>query len=554
MMTGLFLIIGAVAAIGLLTLVPKVTNTTARGLIVALAAAVFLGFFTISSFRYVGENQLGVVVKNVGGKSLPPGKIIATGGEKGPQADILPPGWHPWLWPVIYDVELYPVLEIEPDTVGLLSAADGQPLPTDMIYAPEWEPDQVKRMAEDAAYFLGEGDGYKGPQATVLKPGSYRINPKLFKVETVSVTNVEKATVGVVKSNVGEVPPYAKEDSDILVERGERGIWRQPLLPQEYYLHTRAYQVTTVSTAKRVVHYTKDQAERDDGPMREERAITVRSSDGFTFPVDVRVEFEVRPEDAALVVAEFGNDREPLLNRLNSAVRAIFRNNAESVKALDYVQQRSQQESQSLEMLRSEMVKVGVTVTAVRIGDVGDEDTLGPLLKTQTDREIALQEQETFREQQRAAEQKKELTRTEQEAEEEKRLATARYDVQIAEQEKQRRIIEAEAESEAIQIRAQAQADAYGLIAQQIGAGNAALVEILKVVGDAGINITPRVMVSGGPGGEAAMDSQTTALIGTMLDTMISRDAPERAGDRQASGDGQPTSDRHATRGGSDGN
>jgi len=538
MTTVFFLLIGAVAAIGLLTLIPKIPNTTGRAALVLGAALVFLVFFTISSFRYVGENQLGVVVKNVGGRSLPPGKIIATKGEKGPQADILPPGWHPWLWPIIYDVELHPVLEIEPDTVGLLSAADGQPLPTDMIYAPEWEPDQVKRMAEDAAYFLGDGGGYKGPQATVLKPGNYRINPKLFKIETAPVTNVEKATVGAVKSNVGDIPEYAAEDTDALVNRGQRGIWRQPLLPQKYYLNTNAYEVTVVSTAKRVVHYTKMQEQHAGADARttEEREITVRSSDGFTFPVDVRIEFEIRPKDAALVVAEFGNDQEPLLNRLNSAVRAIFRNNAESVKALDYVQQRSLQEKQSLTMLSDEMTRVGVTVTAVRIGDVGDEETLGLLLKTQTDREIALQEQETFREQQRAAEQKKELTRTEQEAEEERRLATARYEVQIAEQDKQQRIIQAEAEAESIQIRAQAQADAYALIAQQIGPGNAALVEILKVVGDSGINITPRVMVSGAPGGEAGLDSQTTALIGTMLDTMVSRDVPETRDDRRAEG------------------
>jgi uncharacterized membrane protein YqiK len=156
----------------------------------------------------------------------------------------------------------------------------------------------------------------------------------------------------------------------------------------------------------------------------------------------------------------------------------------------------------------------------VRIGDVGNEETLGSLLKTQTDREIALQEQETFREQQRAAEQKKLLTKTEQEAEEEKRLATASYEVQIAEQKQKQRVIQAEAEAQAIKIQAQAQADAYRLIAEQIGSGNAALVEVLKIVGERGIQITPRVMVTGGGANGAG---QATALIGTMLDTMIDR-------------------------------
>jgi regulator of protease activity HflC (stomatin/prohibitin superfamily) len=212
---------------------------------------------------------------------------------------------------------------------------------------------------------------------------------------------------------------------------------------------------------------------------------------------------------------------------VNSAVRAIFRNNAETVKAINYVKERSQQESQSLKMLQEEMKRIGVTVMAVRIGDVGDENTLGELLKTQTDREIALQEQATFQEQQRAAEQKKELTRTEQEAEEEKRLATAKYGVQISEEDKKKRVIEAEAEAESVKIKAEAQANAYQLIAEQIGQGNAALVEVLKVVGESGIEITPRVMVVGGntrgDGQVVAENPQTTALIGTMLDSMISK-------------------------------
>ncbi|MCZ6811133.1 MAG: hypothetical protein O7D97_03945, partial [Planctomycetota bacterium] len=179
-------------------------------------------------------------------------------------------------------------------------------------------------------------------------------------------------------------------------------------------------------------------------------------------------------------------------------------------------------------MLATEMSKVGVTVTAVRIGDVGDEQTLGALLKTQTDREIALQEQVTFQEQQRAAEQQKALSRTQQEAEEERRLATAMYEVQIAEQNKERRIIEAGAEAEAIRIKAEAQAEAYRVIALQIGSGNAALLELLKIVGERGINITPRVMVVGSNGGNAGTGGSTeaTALIGTMLDTMISRQEP----------------------------
>jgi uncharacterized membrane protein YqiK len=529
-MSGMVIVVGLGLAIAIVTMAmrypaanPSAAATLrAAGTIAALL--IFAASIVLSSVRYVGENAVGVVVKNALGPKLPPGKIIATEGEMGPQARILPPGWHFGYWPVIFDVDKDDVITIREGQVGLLTTTDGLPLTPGEIYAPEWSQEAFKGML-DAEYFLAEGGGLKGPQASVLTPGKHRLNTRLFQYEIVPVTNIEQATVGVVKSNVGEMVA-GTTDTD-LVDRGQRGIWRQPLLPQKYYLHTKAFEVTVVSTEAQVVRYTKA------AKAGEENEITVRSSDGFTFPVDVRVEYEIKPQDAALVVARFRGDVERLRNRLNSAVRAIFRNNAEAVKALDYVQQRSSQESQSLAMLAEEMIKVGLTITAVRIGDVGDEASLGALLKTQTDREIALQEQMTFQEQQRAAEQKKALTRTEQEAEEERRLATAKYEVQIAEQAKERRIIEAGAEAEAIRIKAEAQAEAYRVVAQQIGPGNAALVELLKIVGEQGITITPRVMVVGDAngGGEGGEGTETTALIGTMLDTMISREPPPGGGE-----------------------
>jgi len=528
-MSPIFLFVGVVLA-GLIIASSMQLRSLRLRLAAACAAVVVLAiFFALASFQYIGENAIGVISKSVGWKSLVPGKIIATAGEKGPQAAILPPGWHPGYWPFIYSIEKTPVIEIEQGTVGMLTAADGQALPLGATYAPAWKPGTENQMATNAEYFLTEGGGYKGPQTSVLKPGKHRFNPKLFKLKTAPVLTIAKAEVGVVKSNVGEAPPLGagEEEADVrkLVDKGQRGIWRTPLIPDQYYeySHTDAYQVTKISTRKHIVRYTASAGQRTGG--EEEREIMVRTSDGFTFPVDVRIEFEIHANDAPLLVASVENDKGDLRAVLDSAVRAIFRNNAEGVKALNYVQQRSLQESQTKDLLIKEMASIGVTITGVRIGDVGNEATLGTLLKTQTDREIALQEQETFREQQRAAEQKKELTKTEQEAEEEKRLATARYEVQIAEQGKERKIIEAEAEAEAVRIKAEAQADAYRQIAEQIGSGNAALVELLKIVGERNISITPRVMVVGQGGG--SKDGETTALIGTMLDTMM-QDAPKK--------------------------
>lgn len=526
---------GLVIAITILASVVKVTSQAARVGIVVAAVAVAGLSVVLASIRYVPASKVGIVTRNAFGPKLTDGRIIATGGEMGTQAAVLSPGWHTGYWPILFDVDVVPLIEVPAGQVGLVDARDGDPLDPGQLFAPEVTPEEFKKMINDAGYFLAN-NGRKGPQANVLTPGKYRVNTQLFEIKMVDATEVPNASVAVLKANFGDDPtlsvPVAEgEDPVLLADVNERGIRASTLPPGKYPVNPEAYTVQVVSNEVRLLFFTAGRA--GDGPD-EQKEITVRTSDGFTFPVDVRVEYKIEPENAPIVIAKQGNDQDKVVDPLNSAVRAIFRNNAENVKALDYVQQRSQQERQSLSMLSEEMAKIGVTIIAVRIGDVGTDDPdLAPLLKTQTDREIAVQEQITFQEQQKAAEQKKQLTRTEQEAEEEKRLATASYEVQIAEQAQKQRIIEAQAQAEAIEIEASARAKAFQLVAEQIGAGNAALMELLTIIGENAIEITPRVMVSNGSPGSGeqagtAQSSETVALIGTMLDTMVDRSPSTR--------------------------
>lgn len=551
--------LGLAAAILILGASIKLLTGPTRAAGALLAIVVFFAFFLLGSVVNVGPNEVGIVTRNAIGGNLSGGKIIATKGEKGVQADVLSPGYHFFYWPVLYTVKTVPLVEVRSDELALIETADGIPLGEGQLFAPDWTPDEVQKML-DAKYFLTAGQGRKGKQATVLTPGKYRINTELYKVKVAQQTEVAPGEVAVLKANFGNPPTIAvKGEMGALVEgnvdenstgaqlrlasENEMGVRAKVLPPGKYPVNTDAYAVTEIWTTQMIAHYTAsaatnptysegvDQRNPKGGgvvpahdPMTEERGITVRTSDGFTFPVDVRVEYVIEPDHAPIVAAKLGDDEGPRFrNALNSAVRAIFRNHAENVKALDYVQQRSQQESQSLKSLAEQMSRFGVTVTAVRIGNVGDELTLGALLKTQTDREIAKQEQQTFQEQQRAAEQKKQLARTTQESDEEKKLATATYSVKIAEEAQKQKIVEAKAEAESTRLKAEAQAQAYEKIALQIGKSNAAMIEMLKIVGERNIQITPRILMNGGNsgGGDAA-----NALMSTMLDNLLSKDEP----------------------------
>ena len=315
-------------------------------IIIALLIVVYVSVVNIPG------HQVGIVEKKFGGGKLSGERILAVSGENGIQAQTLAPGWHFFYWPWQYKIEKVAVTEVKNGYVGLVQAADGLSLPDDTIYASEWlEP---KKM-QNAAYFLGQGKGYKGPQLTVLRPGKYRLNTKLFTVTTVPVTNIAVGTVGVVKSNVGE-PGLT---GDILVEQGQRGIWKDCLTPREYYLHTKAYETTVINTRQVKVSYSAE-SELGEGRSQPLRPITVRSKDGNTFPVDVRVTYLINGENAPRVVATVGDDELVLTKLVTPAVRAILRNNAEKVKALEYVQSRSIQEEQSAAMLTEELDKYGI--------------------------------------------------------------------------------------------------------------------------------------------------------------------------------------------------
>ena len=87
-----------------------------------------------------------------------------------------------------------------------------------------------------------DGKGSKGLQEQVLLAGRYFINPSFATIELVDMTEVPIAHVGVVIAYVG------KEGRDVsgdafrhgnLVNRGDKGVWVEPLDPGKYPIRVR---------------------------------------------------------------------------------------------------------------------------------------------------------------------------------------------------------------------------------------------------------------------------------------------------------------------------
>ena len=127
--------------------------------------AIALICLAATSYVHVESDEIAVLNKIYGTTSLPGEHIIATNGEKGPQAEILTPGWHPWfLVNVIYQVENKKVISIPSGKYGFLNAKDGAPLRPDQYLADAFPPGRELDML-DAEYFLNHG-GQRGPQRT----------------------------------------------------------------------------------------------------------------------------------------------------------------------------------------------------------------------------------------------------------------------------------------------------------------------------------------------------------------------------------------------------
>src|SRR4029078_5416925 len=141
-------------------------------------------------------------------------QFIASGGQKGPQVDILTPGTYRILTqsvpleggnetkPGLFYVRLFDATVVNENQIGLVEALDGSPLnPKDYVA----ESFEGHDNFQDGHEFIGKG-GQRGPQKDILLPGTYYINPLLFKVIPETAKEIQPGEVAVVVSNVGKDP------------------------------------------------------------------------------------------------------------------------------------------------------------------------------------------------------------------------------------------------------------------------------------------------------------------------------------------------------------
>src|SRR5437870_9231151 len=152
-------------------------------------------------FVNVNAREIAIKERRYLGAKMPPGRVVATEGEVGIQADVLKPGLHLIRYPFERVVKKVALIEIGSDELGIIEAVDGEPLPPSRIFAPD-RAENAHNNFQDPIAFIKRG-GVKGIQLRTLPPGLWPIHPYLFRVSVAKVTVVPPGKVGVIMASDG---------------------------------------------------------------------------------------------------------------------------------------------------------------------------------------------------------------------------------------------------------------------------------------------------------------------------------------------------------------
>ena len=443
--------------------------------------------------------------------------FIGNGGQKGPQVEILTPGTYRILTqsvpimggdpkPGLFFVRLYDATAINENNIGLVEALDGAPLdPRDYVATPIEGHDNF----QDCNEFITRG-GQRGPQKDILLPGTYYINPLVFKVINETAKEVKPGEVAVIVSNIGKDPSeeirrqmankvrermereeqqhisqaaarldklddekrtMAEIEEDLkitdpadmrldegaheayVVPEGFRGIQEVVVGPGRYYVNTLAVSPIIITTTNQTVEWTAGESAADTFNPFE-----VISKDGFTMQLEVRVVFRVKPEDAPFMVAKIGSTDRLIQNVMHPLIDSIFRNQASESSAMAYLQNRHEEQERAEARVRAHLLKYHVDVVNVLICHIHLPEEL---MKTQTEKILAEQRQNMYDAQREAEEKRIQLEKTSAHANNQKDLMAATVGVEISAKRAEQRKAEGEGEAHYILATGRAEAEKF---------------------------------------------------------------------------------------------
>jgi hypothetical protein len=470
---------------------------------------------------YVEPDEQLVMIKKTGAP-LPPGSKIAEPGQKGIQRDSLGPGRY-FLNPWTTETERHPLVLIPagtPETWKEVIASGDAEYAVPKIEG-EWPQVGVVISLAGKAW-TGEDDvvpeGFQGVQRAVLTPGTYRLNPRAFTVKLEPAVVVPLGCVGIVTSQVGDMPgvEVVREASigpdgetiegqpktiQKLAGPGQRGVLENVLQPGIYYLNPYVYKVRNVQIGYNQITQLKTSDLQEN--------IAFPSADGFTIEVEVTVVWGRHPEHTAEMINHLG-DVKRLRQIILSNIRSICRNLGSEYESTDFIRGEKRELYQlavtetlqkvaaekdieilialihNIEVRSSSTVEEGIEdlKETIQRGYIAKERDLTTQAKQETakvkaDLETSLAQIEVAREQITADTRKKvaeilaEAAKSAEEIDAQRDLEVARIERQIAELDAEQRLVLGRAEAEVSEMKNRAAAEGKALMIGAFGNGRA---------------------------------------------------------------------------------
>ncbi|KJC48214.1 SPFH domain-containing protein [Bradyrhizobium sp. LTSP857] len=144
----------------------------------AIALVILLRIANI--FRYIPNNQVGIVEKLWTTKGSIEGGFIALNGEAGYEPEVLRGGLHVF-FPFMYRIHKSDLVTVGQGKIAYVFARDGAPLGASQVLGANDTEDRAD--FQDVRRFL-LGGGQKGPQRKILREGTYAINTTQFAIIT----------------------------------------------------------------------------------------------------------------------------------------------------------------------------------------------------------------------------------------------------------------------------------------------------------------------------------------------------------------------------------
>jgi hypothetical protein len=435
------------------------------------------------------------------------------------------------------------------DMIGIVTTFDGPPLPkgaianrigdfadlekleadpavkdSDLVEAILSVKNEDHNNYQDFQAFLDHG-GRIGLQHDPLMYGAYNLNPFLVSVEMVPMLVVNQGEVAVLKAYVG----LATEDTSgadfkfgSLVRPGHRGIWQEPLRTGKYAINPRCYSAEIVPTFILTLNWA-DASSTAHNLDKGLKQITAKSKEGFVFDIDLQVQIHVPDTEAPKVISIVGTMMNLVTEVLQAAVGNHFRDKLQSMPAIDFIEKRQDIQGQAQEHITEKLKEYRIETRGVYIQDVVFPQQLVDVLTT---REIANQQQETYKAEEKAQGQRLQLEQSRGKADMQSELARSSVGIDIARNKAQG--VEAEADGEsyrlekvgrasAVKTEADGLAIAKGLEAQQLAVGRdqTAIINVTRALADGAQRFMPENLAL--TVGEGGLGASLTALVPLLM-------------------------------------